>query len=111
MRSIQKLVYGDRTSQLTTEAARQSNLLGRVYLQFDEAGRTTFSSYDFKGNFLAKSRQVINNGTILNGGVDWQNLTTNPLDAKKYETSAIYDALNRIKEMRYPQDVKGDRPQ
>ncbi|MEL6438477.1 MAG: SpvB/TcaC N-terminal domain-containing protein [Cyanobacteria bacterium J06621_8] len=109
MRLIQKLVYGDRTNQLTLDTARQLNLLGQVYLQFDEAGRTTFSSYDFKGNFLEKSRQVISDSTILNGGVDWQNLTTNPLGATEYKTSATYDALNRIKTMVYPEDVQGDR--
>ncbi len=126
------LIYGDRPeSGLTTGAARQSNLLGKLCRHYDEAGLVTVPTYDFKGNLLSQTRQVIsdtsllsvfNNGTQRNWEisafrVDWQPpvgttldaYALTLLDATPYLTSMTYDALNRIKAMRYPQDVTGQR--
>ncbi|MGR9046817.1 MAG: toxin TcdB middle/N-terminal domain-containing protein, partial [Gammaproteobacteria bacterium] len=53
-------IYGDRPdSALTAEAARQKNLLGNPYKHYDEAGLTEVPGYDFKGNPLSQTRQVI----------------------------------------------------
>jgi RHS repeat-associated protein len=127
------LVYGDGgdPAQPAVERAanRAANRLSRLYQHYDEAGLLTLAAYDFKGNVLEKSRQVISDDAILSVfvplhpdwrvpayRVDWQpegtTLTEQAaalLDPTPYETSLTYDALNRIRTMRYPQDVDGGR--
>ena len=128
----QVLLYGDRPdSGFTTDTARQKNLLGRPYQQYDEAGLVTIPGYDFKGNPVSQGRQVLSDAKLLaaydNGAqrnwaieayrVDWQapaNVTLAAhaqtlLDSVLYETSSRYDALNRIKSLHYPKDVTGQR--
>ncbi|CUS38117.1 conserved hypothetical protein, contains RHS repeats [Candidatus Nitrospira nitrosa] len=128
----QVLIYGDRPeSGFTTDAARQKNLLGKPYQQYDEAGRVTVAGYDFKGNPVSQSRQVLSDAKLLTAyenaaqrnwaietyRVDWQapanvSLAAQAqtlLDSALYETSSRYDALNRIKSALYPQDVTGQR--
>ncbi|UZR27237.1 SpvB/TcaC N-terminal domain-containing protein [Methylococcus mesophilus] len=126
------LIYGDRPeSGLTVEAARKLNLLGKPYKHYDEAGRITVPAYDFKGNPLSQTRQVIGDTALLTAyrdaaerrwdiaafRVDWQapaGITLEAhaetlLDGTAYETRTRYDALNRVKSLRYPQDVTGQR--
>jgi RHS repeat-associated protein len=127
----ERLVYGDGAdSGLTATLAKTANLLGKMYRHYDEAGLLTFPAYDFKGNLLEKSRQVINDTVILSVfnpppvnwqvsafRVDWEPATgvtlgahaATLLDATEYGTSISYDALNRVKLMRYPRDVSGTR--
>ncbi|MGB3941014.1 MAG: SpvB/TcaC N-terminal domain-containing protein [Candidatus Manganitrophaceae bacterium] len=128
----QALIYGDRPdSGLSANTARQKNLLGRPYQHYDEAGLATVAEYDFKGNPVSQSRQVISDAKLLtayeNGAqpnwaieayrVNWQapaNITLAAhaqtlLDSAVYETSSRYDALNRIKSLVYPKDVTGQR--
>ncbi|MFH0341567.1 MAG: SpvB/TcaC N-terminal domain-containing protein [Chromatiales bacterium] len=131
----ERIEYGDGGSpnQPTTEreANRSANRLGKLYHHYDEAGLLTFESYDFKGNVLEKTRRIINDAQILSvfaGAaannwqvpafrVNWQPQTgtslqdhvNHLLDVAEYRTSLTYDALNRIKGMRYPQDVDGER--
>lgn len=125
-------IYGDRPdSGLSADAARVLNLLGKPYRHYDEAGLVSVPGYDFKGNPLSQSRQVLSDATLLsayqNGAernwaidayrVDWQAPAGTTLEAHaqslldpvKYETSTRYDALNRIKSLLYPQDVSGQR--
>ncbi|WP_026103334.1 SpvB/TcaC N-terminal domain-containing protein [Pseudanabaena sp. PCC 6802] len=125
-------IYGDRPeSGLTTQVARQNNLLGKLYRHYDEAGLVTVPTCDFKGNPLSQTRQVISDTSLLSVfnnaeqrnweisafRVDWQPPTGTTLDiyvqtlldATSYVTSMTYDALNRFKTMRYPQDVTGQR--
>ena len=127
--------YGDGGDPNQTpnarDASRQANLLGRPVGHYDEAGLMDFPSYDFKGNLLEKSRQVINDARILSVfaqapsknwqvqayRVDWepppgttlQAQAGNVLDPAVYEISTTYDALNRVKSALYPQDVDGAR--
>ncbi|NOT54861.1 MAG: RHS repeat-associated core domain-containing protein [Deltaproteobacteria bacterium] len=127
----ERLVYGDAAdSGLTPAQAAAANLLGKPYQHYDEAGLATVESYDFKGNGLEKTRQVISDGAQLKVftpppanwqvqpfRVDWQPPTGNTLpthasallDTTVYRTSLTYDALDRVKVMRYPQDVEGKR--
>jgi hypothetical protein len=125
------LIYGDSSDAgLTVAQAQTANLLGRIYRHYDEAGLPTHEAYDFKGNLLEKVRQVINDASILSVfppppptwqvqafRVNWQpsvgsTLDLHPnsfLDAGAYRTSIRYDALNRVKVMRYPQDIEETR--
>ena len=126
----QRLVYGDGGSAnqplKKREANRNHNRLGALHQHFDEAGRLTFESYDFKGNVLEKVRHVISDEAILavfpllgspppKDGirafrVDWARPDAEvQLDPQPYETSAEYDALSRVKLMRYPRDEEGER--
>ena len=42
-------------------------------------------------------------------GVTLERHANGLLDAERYRTTIACDALNRVKAMRYPQDVKGER--
>jgi YD repeat-containing protein len=127
----ERLVYGDAPdSGVTPAQVAAGNLLGKAYQHYDEAGLVTVEFYDFKGNALEKMRQVISDAAILTAfnsppanwqvsafRVDWQPPTgsmlsahaSTLLDVTVYRTSLAYDALNRMKMMRYPQDVEGKR--
>ncbi|MGH8068935.1 MAG: SpvB/TcaC N-terminal domain-containing protein [Candidatus Entotheonellia bacterium] len=112
-------------------ASRAANRLGKPYRHYDEAGLLIFEAYDFKGNMLERTRRVIGDAQILSvfagaGANNWQvqafrvnwqpstgtslqDHAGNLLDATEYRTSLTYDALNRIKTIRYPQDMHADR--
>jgi YD repeat-containing protein len=125
------LVYGDApNSGLTSAQVAAANLRGKPYQHYDEAGLVTVESYDFKGNALEKVRRVISDTAILTAftpppanwqvsafRVDWQPPARSTLsahastllDAAVYRTSLTYDAVNRVKTMRYPEDVESKR--
>jgi RHS repeat-associated protein len=134
----QRMEYGDagkpaqtESERLEREAMRARNLLGRLHRHHDEAGLTTVAAVDFKGNVLDTSRRVIADAPILavfeqavsNGWqvtpfqVDWEpgpqetvaDREGELLETTVYQTTASYDALNRIKRMQLPQDVEGRR--
>jgi RHS repeat-associated protein len=126
----ERLIYGD-SPEAGLADAQANNLLGKLYRHYDEAGLITLAACDFKGNVLGKVQQVIrdeqilsvfsnapaNNWQVAAFRVDWQptagatlqTLANALLDATAYTTSMTYDALNRIKVMRYPQTVDGTR--
>jgi RHS repeat-associated protein len=103
------------------------------FKHYDEAGLLLFETYDFKGNVLEKVRQVISDDEILavfptpdETSPDWQiqpfRVDWHPpdgitledhantlLDVTEYRTSIMYDALNRIKTLQYPEDVDSER--
>jgi len=125
----QRLEYGDAWTDRA--AAKALNLLGQLTRHYDEAGLVTVESIDFKGNVLEKARRIIADAPILavfnsapaNGWsvtpfqVNWQpsgqqslvELEAILLEPNAYRTSATYDALNRIQQMQFPQDVEGNR--
>jgi RHS repeat-associated protein len=103
--------------------AAAHNLLGKLYQHHDEAGVVTVAAYDFKGNILASSRQVLsddfmlgnirahsgNNWALQAPRVNWAAPPANVLDTTQYKTRSAYDALNRIKWSEYPQAANGAR--
>ncbi len=131
----QRIDYGDAGDPgqppAERDAARAGNLLGRQSRHHDEAGLTTVALVDFKGNVLDRSRRVIADEPMLavvkqaasNGWqvtpfrVDWQPGIQQDLDGLEdallesvgYQTTAAYDALNRIERAQFPQDVEGRR--
>jgi RHS repeat-associated protein len=127
----ERLIYGDNEGiGLSVEQAAAKNLLGKPYKHYDEAGLLSFEAYDFRGNVLDKSRQAIGDAPILAVftppppkwqvkafRVNWQPSQGTTLEAHAskfldpidYRISLAYDALNRVKTMRYPQDVSGAR--
>jgi RHS repeat-associated protein len=128
----QHLVYGDNAFEMGIDqpTARQRNSLGRLIGHYDEAGRLIVGAYDFKGNLLEKTRQVISDQELLSVfsdaeandwriaayQVDWQpdaiSVETRAeaiLDSTEYTTTIRYDGLNRAREVEYPRDVENER--
>jgi RHS repeat-associated protein len=131
----QRMEYGDagKQDQAAAERAamRSRNLLGRLHRHHDEAGLSTVTAVDFKGNVLDKSRRVIADAPILSVfnhapssnwqvtpfQVDWEpgqqqtlaDRESELMEATTYPTTSRVDALNRIKRLLFPQDVEGLR--
>jgi RHS repeat-associated protein len=131
----QRLEYGDAgdAAQAAPERAamRDRNLLGQLHRHHDEAGLTVVTALDFKANVLDKSRRVIADAAILAVfeeaedndwqitpfQVDWEpgpgqtlfERESELLEATAYQTTASYDAPNRVKRMQLPEDVEGRR--
>jgi RHS repeat-associated protein len=82
-RVAERTVYGEARGDA-------DNHRGRVYQVFDGAGVVTTTSYDFKGNPAASTRQLLRN---YRDPVDW---TGNPLrETETFDASSTYDAFNR----------------
>jgi RHS repeat-associated protein len=101
---LQHLVYGDRRAD-----AAQLNLLGATHLLFDQAGLARIPELDFKGNPKSADRIFARDYTAV---VDWSDVAAQEayadiepraaplLDmAETFTTSALYDALNRPRQV------------
>lgn len=104
--------YGDSSGLINPQI---QNLKGKVYRNYDEAGRLEMIEYDFKGNLLKKIRQVIDDSFIkpsLNTYtaylVDWTSFPA-ILNGFLYETDSEFDALNRVTKLKLPTDVNSLR--
>jgi RHS repeat-associated protein len=109
-----RMVMHNRYGEESTDPA-DSNLLGKPWQQYDEAGRVEFTAYDFKGNLLNKVRKVFNAATLkgqLDGYasflIDWTSMP-DVLDTFDYATSSSYDALNRVIAITLPENVDEER--
>lgn len=100
---VDKIEYGEPpagASQAELNRALRLNLRTRIYRHSDSAGVATNArlnasgdpteAYDFKGNLLCSTRQLVRNYTAI---PDW--LQSPQLDAETFEGSTRYDALNR----------------
>jgi RHS repeat-associated protein len=130
------VIYGDSPETATglpKEDAIGKNLLGQLYKHYDETGLVQFDIYDFKGNNVEKKRKVVSDEVILSAfaaapgnnweinayRVDWQPQAGDGIDAHaetilgeepvEYDTSQQFDALNRVKWVKYPEDIEGNR--
>ncbi|WP_295720785.1 SpvB/TcaC N-terminal domain-containing protein [Mucilaginibacter sp.] len=86
-----KLVYGDAPT-----APANQNLRGKIYQHNDTAGLLTNDAFDFKGNLLQTSRQLLKKYDEIVPS----DLTPDP--AITYISSSAYDALNRAWKMVTP---------
>ena len=80
-------VYGESLPE-----ALSSNLLGRLYQHYDGSGLGTTVRYDFKGNVLQNSRQLLLN---YKDEVDWAASPAPAMEPMIYTASCAFDALNR----------------
>jgi RHS repeat-associated protein len=71
---------------------------GRVLKVYDGAGLAETKVYDFKGNALSQARTLLEDGKLTD--IDWSSGPT--LQTTAYETSALFDALNRPTEQVAP---------
>jgi RHS repeat-associated protein len=85
---------GEKLAETTTYGESQGdakNHRGKVYQVFDGAGVVTSVEYDFKGNLLRSTRQLLQR---YQEQVNW--LTSPQLEIKEvFTSSTLYDALNR----------------
>ena len=88
----ERIVYGE--GQPSDQAL---NLRGKVFRQFDGAGIVTNDRYDFKGNLLRKTRQLLED---YKNDVNWSQ--SPELEAALFATATTYDALNRITTLTTP---------
>ena len=82
---VQRSEYGENQP-----GAAAHNLRAKLFRQFDQAGLATSDLYDFKGNLLRASRQLL---TDYRDEVDWA--ASPPLEPEIFSSATSYDALNR----------------
>ncbi len=82
-RLAERTVYGEARGEA-------DNHRGRTYQVFDAAGVATTTAYDFTGNAVATTRQLLSD---YRDPVDWS--ASPPLDPEVFTASTTYDALNR----------------
>jgi len=106
IRLVERAIYGDEKPN-----AKNFNLIGKIYKQYDGAGLLTCDMYDLKGNCTKKVRQVIKNsdieqsfskGNFVSLDIDWNFHGESILDPDKHVIIQKYDTLNRIIEIIYP---------
>jgi RHS repeat-associated protein len=109
---FEKVVYGDTPSNGLSDAAKlQLNLRGKPYQQFDTAGVVVSKgqnpatgaeeAFDFKGNLLRSTRQLIQD---YKKTPDWSQAPV--LEIEMFSSSTRYDALNRPVQMVAPHSNK-----
>jgi RHS repeat-associated protein len=96
---FEKMIYGDTPGNGLTDA-KALNLRGKPYQHHDTAGLVTSKgrnpatgldeAFDFKGNLLRGTRQLVND---YKGTPDWSQAPV--LDAETFSSGTRYDALNR----------------
>lgn len=80
---VEQTVYGEAQGSA-------NNHRGKVYQVFDGAGVVTSKAFDFKGNLLQGSRQLLQN---YKERVDWSQNPT--LEPQIFASNTVYDGLNR----------------
>ncbi|MES2673777.1 MAG: SpvB/TcaC N-terminal domain-containing protein [Pseudomonadota bacterium] len=96
---FEKIIYGDSPESGLADA-KKINLRGKPYKHFDTAGVVTSiatnpttlqdEAFDFKGNILRSTRQLIAN---YKNTPNWSQMQT--LEHETFTSSTQYDALNR----------------
>jgi hypothetical protein len=88
-RVVERIIYGD-TTELSVPPG--SNLKGKVYKTFDEAGIAVNEAYGPRGEQLSSTRQY----TVgFKGLTDWSDLKGPGLNPNIYRSLRTFDALNR----------------
>ncbi len=91
IQKVEKTVYGSMSS---------NNTNGQIIELYDQSGKKTIPSYDFKGNMLYLNHQMsIDYKNILN----WN--TSPDLSSEIFSQSFVYDAMNRPVELSKPDDT------
>jgi len=88
----ERIVYGE--GQANDQAL---NLRAKVFQQYDGAGIVTNNKYDFKGNLLSGTRQLLQG---YKDQVDWSKSPAR--ESETFTSSTVYDALNRATQLVLP---------
>jgi RHS repeat-associated protein len=98
------IVYGESAgSGLTGAQILERNLRGRAYQRSDTAGVATTVSYDFKGNPLGSTHQLVQDYKTL---PDWSKSPL--LESEIFASGTTYDALNRPIQIIAPHSDRAD---
>jgi RHS repeat-associated protein len=96
----QKALLAEQTVYGETQGNAQAvNLRGRVYEQYDAAGVVTNTAFDFQGNLLASSRELL---VDPKDPIDWSLSPSPKLTGEVFMASSTFDALNRPVTMTSP---------
>jgi hypothetical protein len=83
--NFEQIIYGEgQTNDKTL------NLRGQTFQHFDTAGKNTSLEFDFKGNLLSSTRQLLSD---YKDDPDWA--VAQPLGPDIFTSSKAFDALNR----------------
>jgi len=85
-----EIVTGRSTYGESRPNAEQNNLRGKVVELRDQTGILASGEFDFKGNLLKNSRQLVQD---YKNQIDW--LQSPALESETFTVSVTYDALNR----------------
>ncbi len=86
---VERLIYGEGQPD-----DRDRNLRGQVYHHYDSSGLVTNQRFDFKGNLLEVTRQLVSDYKA--SVIDWsEGSPTNSLESQVFTARTEYDALNR----------------
>ena len=86
---IERLIYGEGQPDDLNR-----NLRGQLYQHYDSSGLVTNQRFDFKGNLLEVTRQLVSDYKAP--VIDWsEGSPTNSLESQVFTASTEYDALNR----------------
>ncbi|MCM3870735.1 MAG: hypothetical protein ND895_08585 [Pyrinomonadaceae bacterium] len=91
----ERISYGEEQLDAIT-----LNLRGKALQHFDSAGVITNNQYDFKGNLLSSTRQLLQNYKVQ---VDWS--LAPALESETFTSSTSYDALNRHVTLTTPHNI------
>jgi RHS repeat-associated protein len=88
-----EIVYGESTrSGLSDTQVLQANLRTKTYKHYDTGGLVTSESYDFKGNLVRSTRQLMQD---YKNTPDWSQNPLPALHPDSFTSGIRYDALNR----------------
>lgn len=83
---VEKTIYGEER-----RGAEEDNARGRIVETFDQSGMSRTPTYDFKGNVVKATRQLVK----VNKGIsDWRSEVQ--LEAETYEEVVHNNALNKV---------------
>ncbi|NES18675.1 MAG: toxin [Symploca sp. SIO3E6] len=86
---IERFIYGEGQPE-----ELNLNLRGQVYQHYDSSGLVTNQRFDFKGNLLEATRQLVRDYKAP--VIDWsEGSPTNSLESQVFTVRTEYDALNR----------------
>lgn len=104
---FEEIAYGESASSgLTAAQALQANLRGKPYRHYDTACVVTNEAYDFKGNLLRSTRQLVQ---AYKATADWAQNPQPVLETEIFASSTRYDALNRPIQMVAPHGNQAKR--
>ena len=107
----ERTIYGENVADtgLSEQQQREVNLRGKVFAHFDGAGMVTSygidrethlpQAYDFKGNLLRSSRQLLKD---YKNPPDWSQTPAPALEDETFTSVTAYDALNRVTKVTTP---------
>lgn len=93
---VEKTAYGEER-----QGAEEANARGRIVETFDQSGVSRTPTYDFKGNVVKATRQLVK---LNKGIVDW--CSEVELEAETYEEVVHNNALNKVTRTILPDGTK-----